>query len=339
MSQGQPVVQSQDQRVLLTRGTFHSISRGQFPFGLASPRLPDMSTTLSHDYDQRVAYLLSVVSAWVYSDGQTLADKLQYYGFPAGTTVEEMPVVNDALLVVATAFLIRSADRRVGILAFRGTEPSNVINWLTDADTTLRPFHGGRIHSGFYANVEALWGYIDQKITAAMGSQNGNGHGEGLRTLYITGHSLGAAMAVIAAARIFTPEYADWQPLVMGVYTFGQPMVGDAEFARQSERRFGPKLFRHVYRHDVVPRLPPWSTGDFAHFGEERFSPSPDAPWITSARSRVKQSPFASATTLIAMGAFFARRLRFLQDLHLWYSLDDHSPERYIEVCRASLSA
>src|SRR5262249_16276481 len=153
----------------------------------------------------------------------------------------------------------------VGVLAFRGTEPSNFINWLTDANTVMRTFHYGSVHGGFFDNVEALWDGVAEVIDEAIQGKtirptNGDGQPEPvepLQVLYVTGHSLGAAMAVVAAARIFSPDYRAWQPLVRGVYTFGQPMVGDAEFARKYGEQFGSFLYRHVFRHDVVPRLPP----------------------------------------------------------------------------------
>jgi hypothetical protein len=296
------------------RAIFRSAAPYKIPFGTVASRLHKLTSTTSSDYDPRIAYMLSIVSAWAYADGQTLADKLVYYGFPEGTTVKQISIVNDALLVVATAYFVRSNDGRVGVLAFRGTEPANIINWLTDAGTMMRPFHGGRVHTGFYENVEAIWDHVAEAISDAVNHAHGNGNGKSkghrLDTLYITGHSLGAAMAVIAAARFFTPDYKDWQPLIRGIYTFGQPLVGDSVFAEECAKRFGDELlYRHVYAHDIVPTVPTQDMGDYAHFGQEWASSSSDGPW-TKVTHPNPRSPRIVFPAILSVGvSFLARRV------------------------------
>ncbi|WP_437327545.1 lipase family protein [Sorangium sp. So ce381] len=74
-----------------------------------------------------------------------------------------------------------------------------------------------------------------------------------LEALFITGHSLGAAMAAHIAARLFTDsKYGEIRQRPRGVYTFGQPMIGDAGFAARAEELFGDRLFRFVYSNDIV---------------------------------------------------------------------------------------
>ncbi len=328
------------------RGTFRPPKLGPHSFGITASRIAPVEpepAAAPPDYDPRIAYLTSVVSGWAYSDGQTLAEQLIHYGLP-GNSVLQIPVVNDAMLVVATAYFLRSQDGRVGIIAFRGTQPENFINWLTDADLSLRAFHFGKIHNGVYNNVQAVWNDLIDAVEAAAAEGTGegsNGHGEPprspLQTLYITGHSLGAAMAVTTAARIFTPAYAHLQARVRGIYTFGQPMVGDSDFAQHYESRFGGMLFRHVFRHDVVPHLPPREVDDFRHFGQELFASKPGEGWQVSSPIRSTACVFAVATAAVALADFLARRLRVLRWLNLPYSLEDHSPQRYIEVSRHSL--
>jgi metal-dependent amidase/aminoacylase/carboxypeptidase family protein len=96
-----------------------------------------------------------------------------------------------------------------------------------------------------------------------------------LERLYITGHSLGAAMAVLAAAKIAIDESPSLRHRLHGVYTFGQPAVGDTRFATQCKGLFGDRLYRHIYAADVVPCLPPAWDGRFVHFGEERVARMP----------------------------------------------------------------
>jgi hypothetical protein len=283
-------------------------------------------------YDPKWAYALSVLSGWSYAEGQDLVDRIQYHGF-AGATVTEVSVQNPALLIVATAYFVLTRDKRVGVLAFRGTEPTSLINWLTDADTTKYVFgqDSGHVHSGFFANVEALWADIVELIDPALRN--------GMEELYITGHSLGGAMAVVTAARIFESDgddrYATWKAAVRGVYTYGQPIVGDEAFKATFEPRFGKFLYRHVYDHDVVPCLPPTSVdASFVHFGERRAALTSTDVWNRDPTDR-RADVLVLASIL---EGFLTRRIDAFNGIKASFSIDDHSPRGYIDVSRNSVS-
>jgi Lipase (class 3) len=308
-------------------------------FGSTPPLLPPLTAsplTAKALYDPRIAYLTSVVSGWAYSDAATMASQLPYYGLP-NCSIQEFTVTNDAMLVVAAAYLVRSEDGSVGVLAFRGTMPNDFINWLTDADTTLAHFQFGRVHAGFYGNLQPLWGAIAQAIDDAIEPRapaTGQAARGPLKNLYVTGHSLGAAMAVVAAARIFSPDYADWQPYVRGVYTFGQPSVGDQAFAEHYATQLD--LYRHVYRFDVVPHLPPSDVGLFPHFGTELYSDGTSG-WEAVVPPRTAQAGAVIATFAVTLASFLARRFTILRSLKLRYSIEDHGPQGYMDTSRASL--
>jgi hypothetical protein len=310
-----------------------------YVFGMTPPALAPFrpaAVTDRKQYDPRIAYLTAVVSAWAYADGETMAAQLGYFGLPR-CSVREFQVTNGAMLVVAAAYLVRSEDGKIGVLAFRGTVPDNFINWLTDANTSLKNFHYGNVHCGFYRNVEPLWNAIAGAIDAARQPDQGRIDGgpalQPLENLYITGHSLGAAMAVVAAARIFTPDYAPWQPLVRGVYTFGQPCVGDKAFCDHFSQEF--ELYRHVYAKDVVPHLPPSSIRGFCHFGTT-FIGAPASDGWQQSTAAPKLAPFFLWAMGSAMADYTARRLVRFQ-LPFPYSLEDHGPQGYLDTSRASL--
>ena len=285
-------------------------------------------------YDPQWAYVLAVIAGWAYAEGQVLADQLQYYGF-ADCTVTQLSVENPAMLIVATAYFIQSADKRVGVLAFRGTEPTSLVNWLTDADTAKYTFGNTKnvhVHSGFFSNVEAVWGDIVDVVHPAIEG--------GLEELYITGHSLGGAMAVVAAARIFEDDgpqrlYSGWRKALRGVYTYGQPIVGDGGFKAKFDLLFGSFLYRHVYDDDVVPCLPPTSVDStFVHFGVRRAASTREDSWVLdSLDRRADLLAFASIVE-----SFLTRRIDALHGVKVAYSLDDHSPRGYIDVSRNSLN-
>ena len=303
-----------------------STQRRPRPLGPAS-RLPEdlVPAILAspEGYDARVAYALAVIAGWSYSDAKTLVAKLRYYGLP-DITVDAIAVTNPAMLIVASAFVVRSRCGRLVVLSFRGTEPTNVINWLTDTDVMQRPLGEGRVHQGFYANLQAVWEEISEKLEDVKpGTQ-----------LYITGHSLGAAMAVLAAAKLTADGNPTLQKALRGVYTFGQPAVGDEAFADGCT--FADRLYRHVYAYDVVPCLPPSWDGRFLHFGREYVTTSGGAPWAEPKRPGQLARYIVSAVTSCAT-SFVTRRLPWLEGLPFPYSLDDHSPTRYIEASRAAL--
>jgi alpha-beta hydrolase superfamily lysophospholipase len=83
-----------------------------------------------------------------------------------------------------------------------------------------------------------------------------------LEALYVTGHSLGGAMAVLFALTTAHEE-------LRGVYTFGQPMVVSGPVPERVAATIGRKIFRHVLVRDPVPALPPAGWGAYAHVGRE----------------------------------------------------------------------
>ena len=131
------------------------------------------------------------------------------------------------------------------ILAFRGTEIrprgagadfANIIADLeTDAHIALVEWEqGGKVHRGFKEALDEVWerllAYLRSKETAR-------------RTVWFTGHSLGAALATLAARRY---------DRVRGLYTFGSPRVGDLDF----QQAFLVPAYRFVNHDDIVTRVP-----------------------------------------------------------------------------------
>jgi hypothetical protein len=84
----------------------------------------------------------------------------------------------------------------------------------------------------------------------------------GARKLWVTGHSLGGALAVIAAA-----EFEGVFP-VTGLHTFGQPRVGFSAFRDFMNAHYAGRFFRFVNDDDIVPRVPPGYShvGTLMHF-------------------------------------------------------------------------
>lgn len=302
--------------------------------------------------DAEATLILSLASAWIYSDLDTLEKALSVYG---EWDLQWIGVRNDALFLASDVCFIQSRCRRLLILCVKGTEPGNIFNWLTDASVASQRFHAlGRVHGGFARNLDVMWAMIARYLGAALrgesirhvlpsvaisprpevgSSPDGGSSPEApgkLEALFITGHSLGAAMATLAAARLFTDSrYSDVRRLLRGVYTFGQPMVGDAAFAARAEELFGDRYFRFVYANDIVPRLPPLSTGHFVHFG--RAYRSTGEGWTYESRVAGQARTFLVSAS-VGIFAWIKQQLPIVRWIPLPFSWGDHSPAPYVEA-------
>ncbi|WP_437579523.1 lipase family protein [Sorangium sp. So ce887] len=166
-----------------------------------------------------------------------------------------------------------------------------------------------------------------------VGPRSSQEERSGLDALYITGHSLGGALAVVAAALIhIDPELDAIRRKVRGIYTYGQPMVGFSDFAARFDEEFGKKLFRHVYGKDIVPCLPPRTTGPFVHFGRE-FQ-SDEGGWVYRSTSASQVRTFLGSTVVgvLAWVQTQLSGLPLLQWLPTRYSWGDHSPLNYLRT-------
>jgi hypothetical protein len=279
----------------------------------------------------KVVLPLSVAAAWAYADKPVFDEVMSRRGLRArdSTFVE---IVNDAMFVHAKAYI-----QPVGtgaIVAFRGTEPTNVINWLADASVQKVAFHAsppgvprGYVHGGFYRNTRALW----PKVVDAL-------HEMRPEWLYITGHSFGAALAVLAAALLAdyskekpAPGYGGLWPVLKGVFTFGQPMVGDELFTGAYADTVAPRLVRFVYAHDIVPHLPPKTDGwRPVHFGAEYRGQ--DATKWTRDENASRAVDDILGSNLVAIAAWVKDQIGFAPRLALPYSWGDHAPNNYVRV-------
>jgi len=102
---------------------------------------------------------------------------------------------------------------------------------------------GARFHRGFMEALAEIW---DPLVTAVQQAWD-----QSERPLWVTGHSLGGAIALLAAWR-FQRQFIPVHEIV----TFGAPMIGNAVAAQAYEREFPNRIFRYVDIEDPVPLLP-----------------------------------------------------------------------------------
>jgi len=147
----------------------------------------------------------------------------------------------------AFAFMgVDMSTRRV-ILAFRGSDTLTQIT-LELIHHALVPLPsaaaGVMVNKFFLRAIDALMKKFTKALIDLQSSCKGC-------ELFITGHSLGGAMSILAAHHI-QRDLAIGTPTV---YTFGSPRVGNAPFAQHLEERV-PRLFRLVNAADLVPHIP-----------------------------------------------------------------------------------
>src|ERR1700722_2357946 len=160
------------------------------------------------------------------------------------------------------------------LLAFRGT--ASVHDWMTDVYATPTRFSWifqggpevGEIHAGFGHALSDGWTKVVDAVrqVAPIPPPMETNSVDARRTLWITGHSLGGALASLAGAAFsLLPGYVI-RP-VSGIYTFGQPRIGLHDFCDIYTRLLTPRTFRFVNNKDLVPRVP-FQGWDYSDVGE-----------------------------------------------------------------------
>ncbi|KAJ4834666.1 hypothetical protein Tsubulata_034499 [Turnera subulata] len=183
------------------------------------------------------------------------------------------------------AFILQDsiADPDLIVLAFRGTDPFDANGWITDIDISWYELKGvGKVHRGFmYALGMQKNGWpkdIDQGATDhsyayySLRQMLRNMLQKNEKAKFIVaGHSLGGALAILFICVLAFHEEAWLFKRLEGVYTFGQPRVGDKQFEEYMEdklRKYDVRYLRYVYSNDLVPRIPfDDKTLMYKHFG------------------------------------------------------------------------
>lgn len=171
------------------------------------------------------------------------------------------------------------------VVAFRGTEVRDVRDFLIDAVVTDAEFvpatwaGGGKVHQGFQDGLDEVW-TLPQGGGLGAFLQSVETGPQGPRVIWFTGHSLGAALATLAAGR-FAAANDGASPCYL--YTYASPRVGDVNFATAFPLK---NVCRFVHDNDAVPRLPPPNLG-FKHVGDPWWIDGdgnlvPGAGWLTA---------------------------------------------------------
>jgi hypothetical protein len=159
------------------------------------------------------------------------------------------------------------------VVAFRGTSPFDPVAWQTDVDLSWFELRGvGKIHSGFMkalglqkhkgwpkeieqgSNQRQFAYYAIRQRLRDILQEN-----KSTAKFILTGHSLGGALAILFVTILTIHKEAWLLDRLEGVYTFGQPRVGNkqlGDYMKEKMEEYDVKYLRYVYCNDLVPRIP-----------------------------------------------------------------------------------
>jgi len=199
------------------------------------------------------------------------------------------------------------------LLAFRGTEADNDYDKAADAEVDRTPEAGALVHSGFKRYLDSVWGQVTRYV-ADYRANHPN------QNIFVTGHSLGAAMATLAFTRLNDPASS--------LITFGCPRVGNSDYCNVIARAARTRsCYRVVDSLDVVTHVPPDFLAFYAHppiavyWLDQSHTLRTNAPDLPSDNDAIGGLPDGFLTTHWMEG---------LPD-PLCDPLADHSPVRYAQ--------
>ncbi len=146
-------------------------------------------------------------------------------------------------------------------MVFRGTDELG--DWLDNINAFPVKVLFGDFHRGFWGSVNDVWDKINGRYEECRGERK--------RPLFITGHSLGGAMATIAASRLIHDD----KPFT-SVYTFGQPRAMSRETAQFFSVEDKGRCHRFLNNEDIVTRVPSRLMG-YGHVGNCLYI---DRAWV-----------------------------------------------------------
>ena len=269
------------------------------PFPIYADPVEALLAAHPSERDATVAHILALSAGFAYANIDTMSMMMTRTGFAEHDIVAISEVV-DAMYIDTTAYLMRSACGRVAILSYRGTSPVSLPDWLGDADVGSNP-----THAGFSRNFSATrLGVIDALNERPFDA------------LFVTGHSLGGALAVLFGLSIATDR---WSDRLRAIYTFGQPMASRPPLPDNADI-ITSRIFRHALPLDVVPALPPADYGHFEHCGREyRYL---DGTWQMQEKAVQQLVKFRELPRVL------------LKRDSTSYGVRDHGPHHYIAALR-----
>ena len=177
-----------------------------------------------------------------------------------GQAIGEMVKLTQEIPVYL-GFVLSSPENN--IIVFRGTQTR--VEWINNFTAVQKDFtdpisgqNFGKIHEGFLKNYLRIVQPLPREVAQTLDPNI---------PCYVTGHSLGSSLAILAALdlAINIPQLRQQIQL----YTYASPRVGNPTFARLHAQQV-PNSYRVVNLADIFTLVPPTKTvGTYVHVGQE----------------------------------------------------------------------
>ncbi|CAA7022964.1 unnamed protein product [Microthlaspi erraticum] len=159
----------------------------------------------------------------------------------------------------------RDARRKRVVIAFRGTEQTKWKDLQTDlmvVPVGLNPERIGgdfkeevQVHSGFLSAYDSVRIRIISLLKMAIGYIDDAAECEDKWHVYVTGHSLGGALATLLAIELASSQLAKRGAITVTMYNFGSPRVGNKKFSEVYNQKVKDS-WRVVNHRDIIPTVP-----------------------------------------------------------------------------------
>ncbi|KAF7431127.1 hypothetical protein PC9H_006847 [Pleurotus ostreatus] len=142
------------------------------------------------------------------------------------------------------------------VVAHQGTDPDNILSIINDAQILLKDLNSTRfpsagdsvkVHDGFQKTFERTADGVLSGVQRGLAANNVN-------KVVVTGHSLGAAIAVMDAMML---KEILGSSVEITTTVFGLPRGGNEEWANFVDQTLGSSLTHVTNQDDPVPILPP----------------------------------------------------------------------------------
>ena len=204
--------------------------------------------------DWPVAGLMAELCEVAYKSPVTVEATFKRLGFHDWQTVVDGSMVGYVLIHNQTA-----------VVVLRGSDDRN--DWLVNLTSMTSRTSNGRIHRGFSDAYRPLQPQVETIL-----------RNNSIKNVWISGHSLGGALALVAANDLLLDDSIE----IKGVVTFGQPAVAKSDLANYLDQALLGRYARFVNHDDIVPRIP------------FTFQPCGRLVWFTE--TGLKRSPFKRLT-------------------------------------------
>lgn len=239
-----------------------------------------LAYTHAYTYNESEAIIYAVASALAYCDPTKATNgncnlatvKANQYDLTPSHSKETYDEEDN----ISYIFMYREVADEL-VVAFSGTRSKDqLINQIQNRDVVPFNIHpeigNAKVNEYFYTNYVT---YFREDLRDKLNEYTRR---YSPSRVVFTGHSLGGALAVMAATDTILSAWVSYSRVL--TYTFGQPRVGNYIFSKVLKNR-GIGLFRIVHCYDIIPHLPPcesdailWNSkcnkdGDYYHSPQE----------------------------------------------------------------------